>query len=166
MLEHNEDSLNALSDGLTQEHRLATWNLFQLPFAWGKALEVTEAEVASLPMQAMQLPNHRVHYLDYEGPVSNGRGNVRSITAGDFNWIEATATRFEAELLAPSPLAGRLLLTLTDAAGKNVVDSELVGSAADDSIADSNTVANSALRSSEEKLPTNAAWILEWSPAR
>jgi hypothetical protein len=34
-----------------------------------------------------RLPDHRLHYLDYEGPVSNGRGRVLRVDAGQFEWI-------------------------------------------------------------------------------
>jgi len=30
------------------------------------------------------LPDHRLHYLDYEGPVSNNRGRVSRLTSGTF----------------------------------------------------------------------------------
>lgn len=30
---------------------------------------------------------HRLLYLDYEGPVSGGRGNVRRWDSGTFEWI-------------------------------------------------------------------------------
>ena len=31
-----------------------------------------------------RLPDHRLAYLDYEGPVSKGRGTVRRITGGHY----------------------------------------------------------------------------------
>ncbi len=31
-----------------------------------------------------RLPDHRLAYLDYEGPVSKGRGTVRRITGGQY----------------------------------------------------------------------------------
>jgi hypothetical protein len=30
--------------------------------------------------------NHRLHYLDYEGPLSGDRGSVRRWDAGTFSW--------------------------------------------------------------------------------
>jgi hypothetical protein len=35
--------------------------------------------------------DHRLAYLDYEGPVSGGRGRVTRWDAGTFSWEEATA---------------------------------------------------------------------------
>ena len=59
-----------LADGAA----LATWRL--------------ESDPAALPvdgqMPAAQLPPHRLAYLDYEGPVSGGRGQVRRVARGDF----------------------------------------------------------------------------------
>ena|SRR5438105_5059151 len=31
-------------------------------------------------------PEHRLQYLDYEGPISGGRGSVRRIDTGTFDW--------------------------------------------------------------------------------
>jgi hypothetical protein len=36
---------------------------------------------------AEQLPDHRLLYLDYEGPISGGRGDVRRWDAGTFQWL-------------------------------------------------------------------------------
>ncbi len=33
--------------------------------------------------------DHRLIYLDYEGPISDGRGNVKRHDKGTFEWIEA-----------------------------------------------------------------------------
>jgi len=42
---------------------------------------------------------HRLLYLDYEGPVSVGRGSVRKWDAGTFDWItddeERTVVKFQ-----------------------------------------------------------------------
>jgi hypothetical protein len=36
---------------------------------------------------AEALPDHRRIYLDYEGPVSGGRGQVRRWDGGNFRWL-------------------------------------------------------------------------------
>jgi hypothetical protein len=41
---------------------------------------------------------HRVIYLDYEGPVSGGRGSVRRWDEGTFDWIEDTSERIVVRL--------------------------------------------------------------------
>jgi hypothetical protein len=37
------------------------------------------------------LPNHRRDYLEYEGPVSNNRGEVKRITSGELNVVTRSA---------------------------------------------------------------------------
>lgn len=67
-----------LADGehwdLMLEHQgtLLTWQLLSEP----QGLE-------SLPIAARRIENHRLAYLDYEGPISGNRGNVRRVEAGD-----------------------------------------------------------------------------------
>ncbi len=58
------------SDGL-----LKTWRLAKEP-----GLGATIAATA--------LPNHRIEYLDYEGPVSHNRGTVTRFDAGSYELIE------------------------------------------------------------------------------
>ena len=40
---------------------------------------------------AQVLPDHRLHYLTYEGPVLGGRGHVRRWDKGEYGWREDTA---------------------------------------------------------------------------
>jgi hypothetical protein len=53
---------------------LATWQIPACPFEIGQ----TGA------LSATKLPDHRKHYLDYQGPVSGGRGQVRLIEKGTY----------------------------------------------------------------------------------
>ena len=41
---------------------------------------------------------HRPFYLDYEGPVSGGRGNVLRWDSGTFEWIADEQDRIEVKL--------------------------------------------------------------------
>lgn len=59
---------------LEQGAACRTWRLLSQPDS--------EGEVA-----AEQLPDHRLLYLDYEGPVSAGRGVVTAWDRGTFEWI-------------------------------------------------------------------------------
>ena len=52
---------------------LQTWRLDQPPDAGSGSIDATEVS------------DHRVAYLDYEGPVSGNRGRVRRWDAGDFD---------------------------------------------------------------------------------
>ena len=54
---------------LPGEHRCRTWRLRRDPRF--------DAPVAAEP-----LPAHRAFYLDYEGPVSGGRGTIRRLDGG------------------------------------------------------------------------------------
>ncbi len=45
-----------------------------------------------------QLADHRRAYLEYEGPVSAGRGHVTALERGSFQLLHHTADRFEAKL--------------------------------------------------------------------
>jgi hypothetical protein len=72
---------------------LRTWRLHAPP-APGAAVRAT----ASL--------DHRPAYLDYEGPVSGGRGHVRRWDAGTFTWEEDKEDRITV-LLDGKRLRGR-----------------------------------------------------------
>lgn len=76
---------------------LRTWRLAEMPGAAG-----------SIAVEA--LPDHRRRYLDYEGPVSGGRGHVRRIDAGTFHPAESLmASRAEPEFeLRGSRLRGHV----------------------------------------------------------
>jgi len=58
--------------------------------------------------------DHRLRYLDYEGPVSGGRGRVTRWDGGTFEWTERSPDRAEVRLAG-----GRLrgLLSLERRAG-------------------------------------------------
>ena len=43
--------------------------------------------------QATRIPDHRIAYLDYVGPVSAGRGHVCRRDGGEFTWVEHTEDR-------------------------------------------------------------------------
>ena len=41
---------------------------------------------AGKSITASRLPDHRMKYLDYEGPISDGRGSVSRVLEGVYNW--------------------------------------------------------------------------------
>jgi hypothetical protein len=51
-----------------------TWRLLESP------------DAAATEIAAEELSDHRLVYLDYEGSISNGRGNVTRWDGGTFNW--------------------------------------------------------------------------------
>ena len=56
---------------------LSTWALAQAPDTAG-------------PIDAESLGDHRLDYLDYEGPVSGGRGAVARWDAGTYRFVRQT----------------------------------------------------------------------------
>lgn len=73
---------------LEHDGRLLTWALDEAP-------RVGE-EGSGLPCQ--RLPDHRVMYLDYEGPVSGDRGEVRRWDRGECELLEQGDQRVRARI--------------------------------------------------------------------
>jgi hypothetical protein len=61
-------------------------------------------------VDAEALGDHRRAYLEYEGPVSGGRGTVQRWDFGTFEWREATDDRVAVDL-AGGRWSGRVTLT-------------------------------------------------------
>lgn len=76
---------------------LRTWALMSEP-------HVGEAILAE------ELAHHRLDYLDYEGPVARGRGNVSRFDRGTFNVEEDSPEQLSVDLCG-GLLSGRLRLT-------------------------------------------------------
>lgn len=81
---------------LESESALRTWALDD-PIAPGK----------TLPARA--LDDHRLLYLDYEGPISGGRGSVRRIDEGTYTVDEWSADRVRVRV-SGGQLVGEVLL--------------------------------------------------------
>jgi hypothetical protein len=82
---------------------LKTWSLAELPQA--------DQEVT-----CKSLPDHRLAYLDYDGPISGGRGAVTRWDYGTYDRVESTATDWTVELCGHR-LAGCATLTPRAPAG-------------------------------------------------
>lgn len=88
---------------------LRTWALLANPVAD----DFHEVEII-----AEQLPDHRLAYLDYEGPVSHERGRVARVDAGQFEVL--SETEFELALeLAGEKLSGLWKLSRSSATASN-----------------------------------------------
>ena len=70
---------------LEKEAALRTWRLNRAPDESG-------------PIEAQPLPDHRLAYLDSEGPVSGNRGSVRRFDRGEYTPIEETHDALVVEL--------------------------------------------------------------------
>lgn len=69
---------------LEQAGVLRTWRLLASPDEQRSAAEL--------------LPDHRLAYLDYEGPVSGNRGEVRRWDRGEYALVDESETRLEIRL--------------------------------------------------------------------
>lgn len=76
-----------------QSADLATWQV-----------ESTTKEIFSSRVTARRIHPHRKAYLDYQGPVSGGRGAVRQVEAGTCEVLQAGddrwQIRFDRELMS------------------------------------------------------------------
>jgi hypothetical protein len=82
---------------LESDGRLMTWELRELPAAWQVALQ--PESVDALPLaQATRLADHRLEYLDYEGPISGDRGSVCRVDRGTYQVRQETASQLTVEL--------------------------------------------------------------------
>jgi hypothetical protein len=73
---------------------LQTWALAELPNGW-QALADDAGRLtfsASNSVAVERLGDHRLAYLDYEGPVSGDRGRVRRLDAGKYSEQEELHT--------------------------------------------------------------------------
>lgn len=73
---------------------LRTWTLAQLPRDWQAARELTASTNSDCPpvaadnsVSAEQLGDHRLDYLEKEGPLSGDRGRVIRIDRGTYDRI-------------------------------------------------------------------------------
>jgi len=85
---------------LESADRLRTWRLAGPPDAGS-------------PIAAEPLPDHRLHYLDYEGPVGGNRGEVHRWDRGEYVHVKETPTRIEVRLTG-AKLVGTAVLQRDD----------------------------------------------------
>jgi len=84
---------------------LRTWALAELP-------------TAARPIAAQPLPDHRLAYLDYEGPITGDRGSVAHWDEGEFDVLSESPDEL-AISLAGDQLRGRATLSRGGAADAN-----------------------------------------------
>lgn len=81
---------------------LRSWRLLESPDRWRSAADSTV-------LSAEAIGDHRLMYLDYEGPVSRERGRVIRWDHGDAEWLTESAS-FVRLRLNGSRLVGELTL--------------------------------------------------------
>ena len=74
-----------------------------------RAWRLTEEPELAKVIHAEANFDHRLLYLDFEGPLSGDRGSVARWDAGTFKWIESAAERVVVELTG-AKLIGRAAL--------------------------------------------------------
>ncbi len=77
---------------LSCDGALATWQLDRLP----------DDSPADQPIEARKLPDHRLAYLSYEGPVTGNRGQVQRGDHGTYELVEQSPVRWEFRLQGTS----------------------------------------------------------------
>ena len=85
---------------------------FMLEFGqslWTWALQAAPAPGQTIAARA--LADHRPAYLDYEGPVSGGRGSVSQLDGGDFEPVDVKDDLVVVQL-SGGKLVGRAVLEL------------------------------------------------------
>src|SRR5689334_17386380 len=83
---------------LPEGERRSHWDLM---FQCGSSLRTWAVEQepgGNACQQAQDLPDHRMEYLEYEGPVSGDRGSVARWDAGAYQAAEITADRWQLDL--------------------------------------------------------------------
>ncbi|MGY8748788.1 MAG: DNA polymerase ligase N-terminal domain-containing protein [Pirellulales bacterium] len=65
---------------LEVENVLWTWRLEKLP-------------VYNHVVLGERIADHRIQYLDFEGPISNNRGTVHQVRSGHYHWSMESANR-------------------------------------------------------------------------
>ncbi|MCH2114474.1 MAG: hypothetical protein MK171_06140 [Pirellulales bacterium] len=65
---------------------LQTWELRELPALWAQQCGV-EAVTDSNTVPVVRLPDHRLAYLDYEGPLTDDRGDVHRCDSGTYELL-------------------------------------------------------------------------------
>ena len=84
------DWLFETEDPSDTEHSLLTWAT--------DPLDNETLTRESLETPAVQLPNHKRLYLNFEGELTGDRGSVRQVTTGEFKLVTQSQQLFEVEL--------------------------------------------------------------------
>lgn len=79
-------------------HRATHWDLMLETGDVLRTWALGEEPRVGASIEADGLPNHRMAYLDYEGPVSCDRGTVARWDAGHYTVEQETATRISVRL--------------------------------------------------------------------
>ena len=100
---------------LAHDHPVPHWDLFLEAGPVLRSWRLASPLVPGVVVAAEPMADHRLAYLDYEGPVSGGRGTVSRIDAGLFDYqhnepgrvaIQMTGERFVGRLVVERAAGG------------------------------------------------------------
>jgi hypothetical protein len=83
---------------LEHDHPHLHWDLMLEAGAVLRSWRLAAPPHSGAALVAVRVPDHRLAYLDYEGPVSGGRGRVVRWTKGTFDWQVQSDDRFSVRL--------------------------------------------------------------------
>ena len=92
----------------TQQASASTWQFTDNPLELMLPGDVNQTKIVGRKIQ-----DHRLMYLDYEGPLSNGRGQVRRLDGGTYEIISQADTKM-IFCLSGGAMQGLFTLELTD----------------------------------------------------
>lgn len=72
--------------GVSHDHRLLALRCQSRP------------DLVDTPFEALRVPDHRVHYLTYQGAVSNDRGVVQRVASGQVQGLAITPESIETQV--------------------------------------------------------------------
>lgn len=64
---------------------LETWALPAVPRDWSRLALIPQMIAASNTVEVERIADHRSAYLEYEGPISGGRGTLRRLDHGSYH---------------------------------------------------------------------------------
>jgi hypothetical protein len=96
---------------LTHDWPVPHWDFLAERNGVLRAWRILAEPRAGVDLVAEPNADHRLYYLDYEGPVSGGRGTVARFESGTCEWIADTATGAELAVRG-SRFVGRVTITL------------------------------------------------------
>ena len=101
-----------------QDGALRSWRLLESPERWSLASNRPS-------LRAEPIPDHRLAYLEYEGPVSRERGTVQRWDGGDAEWLEQSPKQIVLKL-SGNRLSGVLKLIVANTETLNPATQPLV----------------------------------------
>jgi len=83
---------------LTHDHPILHWDFMLEKEAHLRTWRLTQTPAAGVAITAEALADHRLAYLDYEGPVSGNRGSVLRFDRGNYVSVEESPDLVVVEL--------------------------------------------------------------------